>query len=225
VLLHDGVEVRLIPRYFDLLRLLIERRDQAVHRQEIFDRVWADVIVSDGALSQAIRTLRRALGDDPRDPAFIRTVSRYGYQFVYPDVVVEPAGALARATGTTEQVPAGRPVAIETMPVRTDERFPAAGADPFEPLILRLVDARATDEERRDAAEQLHALGTAETLGRLGSRAGHGRARAILRDARWDVPGAGEVPLGSGLGWLLSVVAIVWLRLNRARPVGGPLRP
>ena len=64
-LLRDGVEVRLIPRYFDLLRLLVERRDEAVHRQEIFDRVWADVIVSDGALSQAIRTLRRALGDDP----------------------------------------------------------------------------------------------------------------------------------------------------------------
>ena len=82
LLLRDGVEVRLIPRYFDLLRLLIERRDEAVHRQEIFDRVWADVIVSDGALSQAIRTLRRALGDDPREPVFIRTVSRHGYQFV-----------------------------------------------------------------------------------------------------------------------------------------------
>ena len=95
-LLRDGVEVRLIPRYFDLLRLLVERRDEAVHRQEIFDRVWADVIVSDGALSQAIRTLRRALGDDPREPSFIRTVSRYGYQFVYRDVTVEPATSLPR---------------------------------------------------------------------------------------------------------------------------------
>ena len=89
--------MRLIPRYFDLLVLLVECRDRAVHRQEIFDRVWADVIVSDGALSQAIRTLRRALGDDPREPRFIRTVSRHGYQFVHAGVSEEPESALAAA--------------------------------------------------------------------------------------------------------------------------------
>ena len=113
LLLRDGTEVRLIPRYFDLLRLLIDRREAAVHRQEIFDRVWPDVIVSDGALSQGIRTLRRALDDDPREPVFIRTVSRHGYQFVHPDLIVEPAGtgahdtnpgnrAAARASGAPE---------------------------------------------------------------------------------------------------------------------------
>ena len=53
LLLRDGAEIRLIPRYFDLLVLLIERRSEAVSRQEIFDWVWADVVVSDGALSQA----------------------------------------------------------------------------------------------------------------------------------------------------------------------------
>ena len=47
--------VRLIPRYFDLLLLLVEERQRAVSRQEIFDRVWADVVVSDGALTQATR--------------------------------------------------------------------------------------------------------------------------------------------------------------------------
>ena len=66
LLLRDGVEIRLIPRYFDLLVLLIERRLEAVSRQEIFDRVWADVVVSDGALSQAIRTIRRVLGEKGR---------------------------------------------------------------------------------------------------------------------------------------------------------------
>ncbi|HUL77122.1 MAG TPA: transcriptional regulator, partial [Vicinamibacteria bacterium] len=51
---REGREVPLIPRYLDLLILLVERRDVALHRREIFDRVWADVVVSDGALSQAI---------------------------------------------------------------------------------------------------------------------------------------------------------------------------
>ena len=89
LLRRDGRELPLIPRYFDLLVFLIERRHDAVHRREIFERVWNDVIVSDSALSQAIRTLRRALDDDPREPRFIRTVSRHGYQFVFADVVEE----------------------------------------------------------------------------------------------------------------------------------------
>ena len=91
-LLRNGEELPLIPRYFDLLVFLIERRHEAVHRRDIFDRVWSDVIVSDSALSQAIRTIRRTLGDDPREPRFIRTVSRHGYRFVFADVIEEEDG-------------------------------------------------------------------------------------------------------------------------------------
>lgn len=103
LLVRDGREVPLIPRYFDLLVLLIEHRHEAVHRREIFDRVWTDANVSDSALSQAIRTLRRTLGDDSKEPRFIRTVSRHGYRFVLPHVVEEadddarPAPAVAPA--------------------------------------------------------------------------------------------------------------------------------
>lgn len=87
--LRAGRELPLIPRYFDLLVLLLERRGQAVPRRDILDRVWSDVVVSDGALTQAVRTLRRTLGDDSHESTFIRTVSRHGYRFTYP-VVEEP---------------------------------------------------------------------------------------------------------------------------------------
>ncbi len=89
LLLKGDVEIPLIPRYFDLLILLIERRSEAVSRDEIFESVWNDVIVSDGALTQAIRILRRSLGDRAKEPRFIRTVSRHGYRFVYDGVVEE----------------------------------------------------------------------------------------------------------------------------------------
>ena len=88
--LRGGRELPLIPRYFDLLVLLLERRGQAVHRRDILERVWSDVVVSDGAVSQAVRTLRRTLGDDSHEPVFIRTVSRHGYRFAYAEVVEEP---------------------------------------------------------------------------------------------------------------------------------------
>jgi DNA-binding winged helix-turn-helix (wHTH) protein len=210
VLLANGQPVRLIPRYFDLLVLLVECRDRAVHRQEIFDRVWSDVIVSDGALSQAIRTLRRALQDDPREPRFIRTVSRHGYQFVH-EIVVEAADR--QPPPSPAPVPRSAhpplPSSTPTQPAANDETTYVA-------LIDRLLDPEAADEERRDAAEQLHSLGTDRVLAAIAGRKGEPDARALLRDARWDVAGAGNVPLVGTGGAVASIVALVRLRLRRA---------
>ena len=111
LLLRDGCEVPLIPRYFDLLLLLIERRREAVHRREIFDRAWPDVVVSESALSQAVRTIRRTLGDDSREPRFIRTVSRHGYRFVYPEVIEEEDDA---SWPLDAPAPVARAVAADT---------------------------------------------------------------------------------------------------------------
>ena len=188
----DGRDVALIPRYFDLLVLLVRRRQDAVHRSDIFSTVWADVIVSDGALTQAIRALRRALGDDPRDPTFIRTLSRHGYRFVHANVVEEtdaaepPPAAIAGTTAPPERAQES-PVPPTTSGDSAEETV--------DRLVARLLAEDVTEDERRDAAEQLHAIGTARAVARLGSGPGVARARAMLRDARWDVPGAGEVPL------------------------------
>jgi DNA-binding winged helix-turn-helix (wHTH) protein len=197
-LLRGGREVPLVPRYFDLLVLLLERRNEAVHRREIFDRVWSDVVVSDGALSQAVRTLRRALGDDPREPEYIRTISRHGYRFVHPQVVEE-----------SDDAP------IATAPP------PPPPTTSWESALERLLDPSLDIEDRREAAEALHALGTEEALARLDRRPGHETARALLRDARFDVPGAGPVPLlGQPGGWT-AARALVSLRLRRALRVAG----
>jgi DNA-binding winged helix-turn-helix (wHTH) protein len=201
MLARGGREVPLIPRYFDLLVLLIERRHEAVHRRDIFDRVWTDVIVSDSALSQAIRTIRRTLEDDSREPRFIRTVSRHGYRFVYPDVVEEPDED-AWPSIVEEQAAPPSAQGVET--------------DRFEPLIERICSSSLGDEERLEAAEMLHALGTAEAVRRLGTRSGHERARALLRDSRWDAPGAGDVPVLGAPGAVLVARELVALRLRRA---------
>lgn len=197
-LLRDGEEQPLIPRYFDLLVFLVERRGEAVHRREIFDRVWSDAIVSDSALSQAIRTIRRVLDDDSRDPRFVRTVSRHGYEFVCLDVVEEedasePSGPVAHAT-------------------------PPAVGDPFAPWLDHLMRDDASEEERREAAERLHALGTDEAVRRLGASPRAAMARALLRDARWESPRAGAVPI---LGAPRSA-AVAWhvVRLRLGRVAG-----
>ena len=206
VLRRDGRDVAIIPRYFDLLVLLVSQRDRAVTRQEIFDRVWADVVVSDGALTQAVRTLRRVLGDDPREPRYIRTVSRHGYQFVFAPVEEEPDDG--------EWMPG------EALDPDGTVRIPAQARDPFErPLavLLRQGDhGGATEDERYDAAVALHELGTAEALRRLDARDADAGARALLREARWDVPGAGDVPVLAAHARLGTIRHVLTLRLRRA---------
>lgn len=185
-LLREGRDEPLIPRYFDLLVFLVERRGEAIHRRDIFDRVWSDVVVSDSALSQAIRTIRRVLDDDSRDPRFVRTVSRHGYEFVFPHVVEEddaadlPAAAVAPTTSAPE--------------------------DPFVALLHQLTKDDLDEEGRREAAERLHALGTAEALRRLNTSPPSAMARALLRDTRWDSPHAGPVPI---LG-APDAIAVAW---------------
>ena len=200
-LVRDGRELPLIPRYFDLLVLLVERRNEAVSRNEILDAVWSDVIVTDGALSQAVRILRRTLGDDPREPTFIRTVSRHGYRFVCDDVVEEPdEGTLEPVRAATAE-PAGANTALD----QALEALFDDGGD----------DVEGVDIRRRQAAEALHQLGTAEALERLDLREGHAIARAYLRETRWDVPGAGPVPLLGHPGWLTAARILFLLRLRR----------
>jgi DNA-binding winged helix-turn-helix (wHTH) protein len=216
---RGDTDVPLIPRYFDLLVLLLAERHRVVERQEIFDRVWTDVVVSDGALSQAIRTIRRSLGDDPRSPLFIRTVSRHGYQFVSRDVSEErDDGPFDVAQGRPFDAAQGEPFesAEDGSEPVVAEPFVRLAADARDPLIERLLNAKERDEERREAAEQLHTLGTAEALRRLDGLPGHAEARAVLRDARWDVPGAGPVPLLSSPDPLAAIVHLVRLRYRRA---------
>jgi DNA-binding winged helix-turn-helix (wHTH) protein len=203
-LLRGGRELPLIPRYFDLLVFLVERRGEAIHRREIFDRIWTDVVVSDSALSQAIRTIRRTLADDSREPRFVRTVSRHGYSFVFVDVVEEDDDG---------EWP------VETAVGVVDPAEPETTADPFEALLRRISRRPATtadEEEQREAAELLHGLGTVEALRRLGTRPGHAFARALLRDTRWDVPQARPVPIAGAPGALATARELIALRLRRA---------
>jgi DNA-binding winged helix-turn-helix (wHTH) protein len=207
-----GGEVPLIPRYLDLLLLLVERRSEALHRREIFDRVWSDVVVSDGALTQAVRTLRRALGEDGGARVFIRTVSRHGYQFVFPVAEEDDADEAGAATNEAATAPPPGP-----------NRGLLGGAepDPFAAPLGRLLDPAGGDDAWREAAEELHGLGTTEALRRIDGRPGHARAWAFLRDSRWDAPQAGTVPLFSAPAGPEAWARLARLRLNRALRLAG----
>lgn len=77
-----GEVVRLEIRAMRLLLCLAEHAGEVVSIDDLITNVWAGVNVSQDSLYQAITSLRRVLGDDPRQPAYIETVPRLGYRLV-----------------------------------------------------------------------------------------------------------------------------------------------
>ncbi len=77
---RGGEAVRIEPRSMDVLVALAARAGEVVSREELFAAAWPGVVVGDEALTQSITKLRRALGDDPRSPAYIETISKRGYR-------------------------------------------------------------------------------------------------------------------------------------------------
>jgi len=91
-LARDGVCQRLEERPLLLLTFMADRAGEVLSADELLAHAWPGVVVSPDSLYQAITQLRRALGDDARNPAYIATVARRGYRLV-AHVAHEPAPA------------------------------------------------------------------------------------------------------------------------------------
>lgn len=87
--LVDGTPRDLSPRSFQLLELLLEARPRALGKSELMDRLWPDEIVSESSLPRLVAELRSALGDDAKEPRFVRTLHTFGYAF-FSEAVPEP---------------------------------------------------------------------------------------------------------------------------------------
>ncbi|HKU16639.1 MAG TPA: winged helix-turn-helix domain-containing protein [Steroidobacteraceae bacterium] len=131
----DQREIKVTRKAAAVLGLLVERAGQPVAKQELFASVWGNVIVSDDALTTCVQELRKALGDDARQPRYIETRHRYGYCFVAEltrETPSVPAGAVAAATQD--------PTAIAVLPFM--DMSPGRDQDYFcEGLAEELIDA------------------------------------------------------------------------------------
>ena len=95
IVLRDGAVVRLTPKAFDTLLVLVERPSQLITKEQLLKEVWPDTYVEEGNLSRNIHELRKALGDDSSESRYIETIPKRGYRFVAPvKVSVSP---IARA--------------------------------------------------------------------------------------------------------------------------------
>jgi DNA-binding winged helix-turn-helix (wHTH) protein len=98
-LFRRGEELRLGPKAYELLDLLIRSNPRAVAKSQIRRRLWPDVSVGAGTLGVLMTELRAALGDDAKEPRFIRTVRGFGYAFC--GAAEEEGAGRHAAAGTT----------------------------------------------------------------------------------------------------------------------------
>jgi len=102
---RDGQQIDLNGRYFDALVLLVREHGQLVEKDQFFSEVWGEVVVSDSALTQCIKEIRKQLGDNASNPRYIQTVPGYGYRFigtVKTDPAAEPEHKKSVLAGTSK---------------------------------------------------------------------------------------------------------------------------
>ena len=109
-LTRAGEPIAIEPQVFDLLLLLLRRRDTVISRDELIETVWGGRIVSESTLASRINAARRAIGDSGEEQRLIRTLPKKGILFVGS---VDEVHALPQASALR---PAAERPAIAVLP-------------------------------------------------------------------------------------------------------------
>ncbi|MGA7756158.1 MAG: winged helix-turn-helix domain-containing protein [Candidatus Sulfotelmatobacter sp.] len=110
---RNGETARVEARTMRLLLCLAEHAGDVVSIDELLNQVWTDVTVSPDSVYQAVASLRRQLGDDPKEPTYIATVPRLGYRMVaavspWADPSPGPSSEILPVAATTAPVSGAR---------------------------------------------------------------------------------------------------------------------
>jgi transcriptional activator of cad operon len=164
--------VRVEARSMRLLLSLAAHAGQTMSVEKLLDEVWEGVVVSPDSVYQAVASLRRLLGDDPKNPTYIATAPRLGYRMVAevsvapgaapepaPPLVVLPPGASPSPPRIRRQMPSKGVlrllislvplVALVGLGVVIHEHGSGRAAQPQSVAVLPFIDltSQAMDEE------------------------------------------------------------------------------
>ena len=139
LLAAGGTEIALRPKAFALLRQMVENAGRLINKDEIMAAVWPGVVVTEDSITQVIKEIRRALGDD--EQRLLRTVPRRGFLFA------------AEVSRTDDQATL---VVLPSAPERPAAPPDDAGAAPHphspasRPMVVVLPFANMTGDPEQD---------------------------------------------------------------------------
>jgi TolB-like protein/Tfp pilus assembly protein PilF len=143
LLFRQGQRVRLTPKVFDTLLVLVQRKGEVISKDELMRQVWPDTVVEENNLNQNISTLRRVLGENRGENRYIATVPGQGYRFV-PAVGISGLAQLATEPVTVAVLP------FANLSSDPDSEFFADGIT--EEIINALVQIRSLRVVARTSA-------------------------------------------------------------------------
>jgi DNA-binding winged helix-turn-helix (wHTH) protein len=82
LLTRDSEPVDLSPRLVEILGFIVSKSGQIVTKDELLEKFWPDVNVTENTLTRAIADIRKSIGDGAAEPKYLETASRRGYRFV-----------------------------------------------------------------------------------------------------------------------------------------------
>lgn len=181
-LLRGGEELRLSPKAFELLKLLIDDRPRAMSKNELIERLWPNTYVAEANLPSLIAEIREVTGDSVDEPRFIRTIRRFGYAFCGTVTEDHPE----RASGAA---PLGSWVMCEGRQIRLTDGENIIGREPEAAVWLDFFAV-----SRRHA--RITVAGNRATVEDLGSKNGtHVRGERISGPV--DLVDGDEIRIGS----------------------------
>ncbi len=110
LLLRGGEPVAIQPQTFEALVFFVEHAGRLVTKEEVLARLWPDTFVNEEALTQLIRKLRLALGDDAKDSRYVQTVLKRGYRFLPTVQILRDASSAASPATIQAEDPARAPL-------------------------------------------------------------------------------------------------------------------
>jgi len=154
---RNGESLRLRPKNFELLIYLIQRRGRIAAKDEILGQVWPGVAVTENSLVKCVSELRKALGDDLRNPRFLKSVPKVGYELLgvieeIPDGGGSGMTSLELEQTTTVAVEYREEISSDASQWRKLLLWVLAAAG----LLLLLASAFELLRSRRNAAPTFH---------------------------------------------------------------------
>ena len=83
-LVRDGHGVKLQPKVFDTLLMLVANHGRLVEKEQFLKELWPETFVEEATLAHCVSELRRALREQGGETIFVETVAKRGYRFIAP---------------------------------------------------------------------------------------------------------------------------------------------
>ena len=157
-----------------VLLYLVERHEEVISREELLDAVWPDIHVGDDSLTAAIIKIRRALGDNARNPTHIETIPKRGYRLVSPLAVSEgdhPAGSAivadTKASGSGKRLMPALAILVAVLGIALYAAFPSEDLPEPEGIVAdtsAVIEVIPFSNVSGDSAQEYLALWISDTI-------------------------------------------------------------